>query len=131
MKKIIILLLLAPGLLTADKLYKWLDSEGVIQYSSSPPEPASVEATNKVDINGLVSFEKHSRPLPDLPQVTDNRKKRESSRCQALKADLYTLQYHHRVRIKLPSGEYSELSPEEKQEKLREITKLFEQQCAR
>ena len=129
MKKIIILLLLAPGLLAADKVYKWLDKQGVIQYSSSPPDASLTQAMSQVDAGGIVSFEKHVPPPSPSSQIAENRKLAESAHCQKLETNLYTLQNNHRVRVRLPNGEYSELSPEEKQVKLSEVSGLFEQHC--
>ncbi|MDP0561220.1 MAG: DUF4124 domain-containing protein [Candidatus Endonucleobacter sp. (ex Gigantidas childressi)] len=47
MKTIIILLLFAPSIISAEGIYKWQNNQGVIQYSSAPPAMVSASTIKK------------------------------------------------------------------------------------
>ena len=128
MKKIIMLLLLAPGILAADKVYKWLDNKGVIQYSSAPPitvRPGDVE----LDAGDIISFEPKITQPAVTQQVSNDNNSQASIYCRKLRSNLITLYKNKRVRIRHANGQFSELDENGKNEKITEISDLLKKHC--
>ncbi|MDB2384670.1 DUF4124 domain-containing protein [Endozoicomonas sp.] len=128
MKKIIMLLLLAPGILGADKVYKWLDGEGTVHYSSSPPvntRPGDVAR----DAGELIIFE----PEAIAPAVVEKQAAQDNSQlmayCHKLRNNLLTLYKNKRVRVRQADGQFVELDEAAKEEKATEVSSLLKQRC--
>ena len=128
MKKIIMLLLLAPSILTADKVYKWLDDEGIVHYSSSPPVKTR-QGDIAHDAGELVIFE----PEAVAPAVVEKQAAQDNSElttyCNKLRTNLITLYKNKRVRIRQEDGQFIELDKEAKEDKATEISSLLKQRC--
>ncbi len=131
MKKMIMLLLLAPGILAADKLYKWLDSKGVIHYSVDPPDtvrPGDIQ----IDAGDIISFEPKAIPYTTAVSSVannDSNNAKNSAYCQKVRSNLITLYKNQRVRLRLSDGTYHELDETEKKEKITEISGLLKKHC--
>lgn len=59
----LLVLLLGTQLLYAEELYRWVDADGNVQYTQTPP-PAGVKAEVK-DIKGVNSAAAEGRPQPE------------------------------------------------------------------
>ncbi|WP_263081229.1 DUF4124 domain-containing protein [Endozoicomonas sp. Mp262] len=130
MKKIVWLFLLLPGILAADKVYKWLDNNGVIHYSVEPPvitRPGDI----KMDAGEILFYEPQVSPEYDKTSYVINAadEPEPSAYCQKIRQNLVTLYKNDRVRIKQPDGTYHELDNHQKKAKIDEISALLKQHC--
>ena len=119
-------------LAAANKVYKWTDEKGVVNYSERPPFGTQTEIV-KPDIS-------HSEPVnygtaaPEKPKEdkkVDSAKTslKDPERCDAARKNLDTLKTYARIKVKGDDGEYRFLTPDEQQQKTNEATKAIEESC--
>lgn len=119
-------------LAAADKVYKWTDDKGVVNYSERPPLGTQTEVV-KPDIS-------HSEPVNyeiTASEKTKEEKKvdatktslKDPDRCDAARKNLDTLKTFARIKVKGDDGEYRFLTPEEQQQKTNEASKAIEESC--
>ena len=124
--------LLACNQALAAKVYKWVDSKGVVHYSAQPP------ATGHAEV--IKPQTGHSEPVeyttPEKPgakkEAAANQQtgiQKDPERCEAARKNEETLKSYTHIKVKGEDGEYRFLSPEEQQQKLDEANKAIEESC--
>ncbi len=124
--------------------YKWVDANGVTQYSQSPPPSGHYQVMRSSpppgDTNPGQSPVDTSPPTqnsatspaaaapPDKQQQARQQAAREQN-CQLAKQRLTQLENHPRVRITAADGSVRVMSEEEKQAKLLETRKIVNDMC--
>lgn len=136
------ILILAP--LSAQAVfYKWVDQNGVTQYTqspppsghyremSSPPPPASTAeqapvapASPQEDSASALA----KTPSPD-PQLQAKHQQELQQSCRIARQNLQLLENRARLRIKAADGSLRVMSEEEKQAKLVETRKMIDENC--
>lgn len=115
------------------KLYKWVDKEGITHYSAHPPVNQEVETVD-IRVGRGGKSQPAQPPRAEPPAKTqekiasapaDTQTLKDADKCKKVREDLNNLRTYPRVRIKDPTtGELRYMSPEEKELRL----KLSEQQ---
>lgn len=119
-----------------DKVYRWTDEKGVVNYSERPPLGTQTEIV-KPDISHSepVSYEIPSDDKANEGKKEEKKAGREKSslkdpeRCDAARKNLDTLKTYARIKVKGDDGEYRFLTPEEQQQKTNEASKAIEESC--
>ena len=133
--------LASPGLLA--EMYKWIDDEGQVQYSQSPPpgRPAqTIEPPPKVDSKS--AREKLKQQLQDFELRGDKRHEKEEAdqktqeqagerkaACEAARDRLTRLESHPRIRRVEKDESRTRLTEEERQAAIAEARKKIEEHC--
>jgi len=144
--KILFLLLCLPAL-TLGGMYRWVDDQGNVVYSQSPPPdgrrvreiappPAPAEppeAAGKRLERTLESLEQSSRKREKRKEELAKRKKTEEERrrrCQAARRNLETLTTRPpNTLFQVGENEYRRFTPEERQRQIDELQKIIEKNC--
>ena len=115
----------------AAKVYKWVDSKGVVHYSAQPP------ATGRSEV--IKPQTGHSEPVEYTAPTQPGEKKealstqtgpqKDPERCESARKNEETLRSYTHIKIKGEDGEYRFLSPEEQQQKLDEANKAIDESC--
>ncbi|MCV6614517.1 MAG: DUF4124 domain-containing protein [Cellvibrionaceae bacterium] len=123
----------SPELSAAKKFYKWVDKDGVVHYSATPPKGQKAEL-----ITTLTG--RSSTPVKQKPAETKAEKKateaiaepaKDPALCKRAQRNLKVLESNHRVRIKGEDGNLSMLSHEQKQKQIDAAKKVIDQHCGR
>ncbi|MEJ2565650.1 MAG: DUF4124 domain-containing protein [Gammaproteobacteria bacterium] len=136
------ILILAP--LSAQAVfYKWVDENGVTQYTQSPPpsggyqemsSPPPPASTSEQQPAATASPQQDSTsapaktPSPD-PQMQAKRQHALEQNCQIARQNLDLLENHARLRVKAADGSLRVMSEQEKQAKLEETRKMLDENC--
>ena len=139
-------MLIAISLSAHAAFYKWVDANGVTQYSQSPPpsghyqemhspSPPPAGDTNaeqqKVEASpptqGSASARAAAAP-PDDQELARQQAAREQN-CQLAKQRLSQLENHPRIRYMAADGSVRVMSEEEKQAKLMETRNMMNEMC--
>lgn len=131
------LLMGSVGLQAADKVYKWVDDEGVVHYGTRAPDDR--EASSFTPHTG------HSEPVtydfgPDEEEqnsrTTQNNDKQQErvtlhdpERCEAARNNLKALNNFGRVKVKNADGDFHYLTEEEQQERIKEAQQVIDEAC--
>jgi len=137
-------MLLVASLSVHAAFYKWVDANGVTQYSQSPPPSGHYQVMRSSpppgDTNAVPSPVDTSPPTqnsatspttaapPDNQRQAGQQAAREQN-CQLAKHRLTQLENHPRVRITAADGSVRVMSEEEKQAKLLETRKMVSDMC--
>jgi len=139
-------MLIAITLSAHAAFYKWVDANGVTQYSQSPPpsghyqemrspSPPPVGDTTaeqqKVEASSPTQGSAPARaatPPPDAQQQAKLQMEREQY-CQHAEQSLATLENHARLRYTAEDGSIRVMSEEEKQAKITETRKMIDETC--
>jgi hypothetical protein len=118
----------------ADKIYRWIDDEGVTHYTAHPPR-----GRNSTQIRSRTG---HSEPVnygtpgagdqaagPTTPQVEAVESARDQERCAAARQNLETLQSMARIRVMGEDGEYRYLDDEERQQRALDSQRVVDETC--
>ncbi len=149
MKLLIIILTLAlslTGQTVAAKMYKWVDENGVVQYTQSPP-PAGRKATvvkkhshgvtdqqadeNLRGLTDKASNEQKDREFKkEYASADEQRAERLKKNCEIARENLRILQNAPRIRLQSDDGgDASFLTEEQKQQKVAEAQKQINNNC--
>lgn len=137
-------LVMASGQATAT-MYKWVDSNGVTQYSQNPPPEGPVEEIEKnykPETTGLEDslqekankreeFNKRHQERLDNKALTKKEKeekKKLAMECSEAKERIKALQLERRAQIK-EGDVYTSLTKEKRQEKIKELQEKIKKHC--
>ena len=136
MKKIgILLLILLPGLVISDQIYRWTDENGVVHFSHKPTREATDhEKIDKPDISHseqasqeATTDKKETVPEPVLE--ADNMTPERMAYCDKLRQNLNTMKSSPRIRIKREDGEFEILNDKARQAEQDRLKKLLKESC--
>lgn len=134
MKKIgILLLILLPGLVISDQIYRWTDEKGTVHFSHKPThEVSDHEMVKKPDFPEPVSSEtkdqdEETQPEPVLEADVMTPELEEY--CNRLRQNLNTMKSSPRIRIKRDNGEFEILDDEARQAEQARLEKLLKESC--
>ncbi len=137
MKKTLLLLLtLLPGLLMADKIYKWTDTNGTVHFSHKPPQHS--QSADVLDLPEFPSIH-GSSDARAVAEIVEKRSDTETSQvseqaslkayCASLMSNMETLKNSPRVRVKKDNGEYDILDDEGRKSEMARIERLLQENC--
>ena len=117
---LISLLLAAPAVLAAGKLYKWTDEHGVTHYTDEPPAGRDFEARNLPrDANAERADTADEQAEDDQAQAPNPAAVRNAENCRVLRRNVEGLQIPGAVRMDLDGdGEPEVLNDEQKAQQL-------------
>ena len=144
-----LLALLAASLCAAPaaaKTYRWVDDDGVVVYSQTPPRDGRPTADVRPPPPPPVPPGEARRRLEERMQRLDDlredkelaREKRAETQegqtrrrraCEAARSNLSALQRSMNKRLRLPDGSYQRLDEDERQARLREARRHIEENC--
>jgi hypothetical protein len=120
----------------ADKLYKWVDDQGVTHYSEHPPLNTANEVIKpKTGHSDPVTY---TPPAPAPVSAAEAKKaaeaearaaRKDPKRCAEARKNLETLKTFARIKIMGADGQYRYLTPDEQKQKLTESSKVVEESC--
>jgi len=137
-------MLIAVSLSAHAAFYKWVDANGVTQYSQSPPPSGQYKEMRSSLPPGDSSAERQSaetspppqnhatEPTPAAPPDDQELARQQAAReqnCQLAKQRLSQLENHPRIRYKAADGSVRVMSEEEKQAKLMETRNMMNEMC--
>lgn len=127
----------------ATPMYKWMDSEGNIQYTQKPPpagtEYSTIKPPPRIDAErsqkGLERRQKHVDALRDQrlktaegKRIADEEKARQKKNCEKAKARLATYT-RPRVQIVQEDGSRIRATEEERQQQIKKSKEMIEEFC--
>jgi hypothetical protein len=136
-------LLISASLSVHAAFYKWMDENGVMQYSQSPPPsgdyqeihsppPPSRPGSEQPSADTSPAQQDTAAPVPSSPQDDPQQAKQQAARelnCQLAKSRLSELENHPRIRYTSEDGSVRVMGEEEKQAKIIETRKMAEDMC--
>ena len=139
MKKIgILLLILLPGLVISDQIYRWTDENGVVHFSHKPPREATDhEKIDKPEVADISNSEQASQEeitdnketVPESVLEADNMTPERMAYCDKLRQNLKTMKSSPRIRIKREDGEFEILDDKARQAEQDRLEKLLKESC--
>lgn len=138
-----LLALLLPVTGITDSIYKWIDSEGVIHFSTTPPrdqEKTVVMAKLKPqklsdNANKMTETSEDREKISDhqkietTPQESQRKSEEQIAYCNALKGNIAMLKSSPRIRVKRSDGEYEILDDGGRDKEVSRIQKLMNEFC--
>ncbi|HEX2667034.1 MAG TPA: DUF4124 domain-containing protein [Gammaproteobacteria bacterium] len=138
-------LALAAGLASADQVYKWVDKDGHVHFSQTPPAGTGVQAQT-VDVKppppdptGLANSQNLQQQIadkkkaeqkdPQRAQEEEEQKQQQKERCDELRERLNVLNAGGRATTVDSKGNVNYLSDEERDKKMAEIEGQIEKSC--
>ncbi len=137
----------APGAL-AGKVFKWIDDEGIPQYTDQAPKdreytivetfgaPKSAEAALKKRAEAAAAAqasksaaEESGKDFEAQKLERERQAKVRAENCKNARANLKTIQENARVRILGEDGEYRYLTPEERQAQIDQASEMIANSC--
>ncbi|WIO75113.1 DUF4124 domain-containing protein [Porticoccaceae bacterium LTM1] len=118
------------------KLYKWVDKNGVTHYSARPPENQKAElisistgtaVTKQEEPEARTDAEKKPTRKALTPPPPESKK--DPEKCAQVRAQLEKLRNFPRIRVEGPSGEKRYLTPDEHQQRLKQAEKQEKEFC--
>jgi cytoskeletal protein RodZ len=137
-------MLIAVSLSAHSAFYKWVDANGVTQYSQSPPPSGHYQEMRSSLPAGDTNAERQSAetsspsqgsptdPVAAAPPDDKQQARKQAAReqnCQLAKQRLSQLENHPRIRFTAADGSVRVMSEEEKQVKLMETRKMMDEMC--
>ena len=137
-------ILIAVSLSAHAAFYKWVDANGVTQYSQSPPPSGQYKEMRSSLPPGDSNAERQSaetspppqnpatEPTPAAPPDDQELARQQAAReqnCQLAKQRLSQLENHPRIRYMAADGSVRVMSEEEKQAKLMETRNMMNEMC--
>ena len=137
------LLVMSPP--AAAKLYKWVDENGVTQYTAypppkgdyknikAPPKPAVEPAKAKSDLEQRIEDFNKRRDDGSKSKAEADKKSAEAAenkaKCAKAKQNLEYYETHPRIKFKDNDGQVSVLGEEQRQKKMQDIRDVIIQVC--
>lgn len=130
----IVFFFLLTSTATFAKIYKWVDADGVIQYSTVPPKTKPAQELDirvlKPATNPNQDAENSETTNSNLtPEELETIKKGRAITCEKAKKNLVTLQSSANVSLKTKEGEVRQLSEEERTKRAEEEQKVVNEFC--
>ncbi len=117
----------------AESFYKWTDDEGTIHYTRTPPKGRDAQKINtQTKTSKPVNYNKpqsESEKASTGTTTVTAESTKNPARCEQAHKNLKTLSNAARVRITTPEGEKRYLSPDELQNKKKEMQKAIKESC--
>jgi hypothetical protein len=123
------LLIASPTM--AAKVYKWVDENGVVNFSEHPPKNTPTTVIRpKTGHSEPVTYDPPGQPAAS-PAVTDTaqQSRKDPERCEISKKNLEVLRSFGRVRVPNEDGSFHYLTEQEQQERLQATQKAIEESC--
>lgn len=124
--------LVAASPAMAVKVYKWVDDNGVTNFSEHPPKNTkSEELRPNIGHSEPVNYETPAaaadQPVAETEATQQSLK--DPERCEIATKNLETLQNFGRVRVRNEDGSFHYLSEEEQRERLESTRKSIDEAC--
>ena len=127
--------------------YRWVDENGVVSYSQTPPPSGQVE-TLEIRVPAGISSEEASKRLDGMRQQLEDRREdrklaqeeklkakqeqqRRQQNCEAARNNLQKLEGLGNRLLKTADGEYRRLTEEERQQRMQEARKNIAENCGK
>ena len=144
------LLTLTSFSVSADKIYRWVDENGVVNYTQQKPRDKEAEAI-ATDAGSSRAVKQSSAPVtsastgeplsPEQEKMLEGLRAAERARqdeiakikeqnCQQSRDVLARLTLKNRIRVRGPDGEYTVMPEEERQERISEAQENIVRYCA-
>jgi hypothetical protein len=132
MKKILLSLglatLIISPLVTADKIYSWVDEKGVTHYGANPPKGTPMRVLNaRTGHSDPVTYGEEQKEEKPKSQATPAQPDEE--RCELARKNLEVLSTSPRVKAANENGEQRYITPEEIQSQIETMEKIIEEEC--
>jgi hypothetical protein len=114
----------------AAKVYKWVDENGVVNFSEHPPKntPTTVIRPN-TGHSEPVTYATPGQPVPQAAADTAQQSRKDPERCEISRKNLEVLRSFGRVRVPNEDGSFHYLTEQEQQERLQTTQKAIEESC--
>lgn len=125
--------LVAASPVMAAKVYKWVDKDGVTNFSEHPPRNTQSEELKpktghsepvKYDTTGRVETPPPAEDADATPQPI-----KDPERCEIARKNFQTLQNFGRVRVRNDDGSFHYLTEVEQLERLKDTQKSIDENC--
>lgn len=125
---------------SAAKVYKWVDDDGVTHFSAHPPKNTQTTVIKPktghsepvhYGSDGAVITPKEAGAAVAQQQADEElaQSLKDPTRCAAARKNLTTLENFGRVKVKGDNGELHYLTPEEQQEKIKATQQAINESC--
>lgn len=124
--------------IAADKVYKWVDDQGVTHYDSSPPRNQNVTViTPKTGHSEPVVYKKSASAIAAEKAIMDAKANipeerltlKDPARCTAAKNNVKKLENFGRVRVQEEDGGFHYLTEDEQKSKIKAAQKAISESC--
>ena len=133
--------------LTLAQTYRWVDENGVVSYSQTPPPSGQAEIVNihtapqsgsqdaQERLNKMrqqLEDRREDRKLAKEEQLkSDQEKARRLQNCETARANLRKLEGLGNRLLKTPDGEYRRLTEEERQQRMQKARDNIKENCGK
>lgn len=123
--------LLAGSPALAAKVYKWVNEEGVVNFSEHPPKNTkAVEIKPNTGHSEPVFYETPGAPTSTSVAPTETQVSlKDPKRCEVARKNLQVLQNFGRVRVPEKDGSFHYLTEQEQQEQLKTTQQMIDESC--
>jgi hypothetical protein len=123
--------LLAGSPALAAKVYKWVDEQGVVNFSEHPPKNTkAVEIKPNIGHSEPVIYEKPAAETPAQAAPTEQQASlKDAQRCEIARKNLQVLQTFGRVRVPEKDGSFHYLTEQEQQDRLKTTQQAIDESC--
>jgi len=132
----IILSLSATDALAAKKFYKWVDDQGVVHYSATPPKGQKSSVITTYNRRGTPGPNQATEKPKETNNKEDDSEKPETNErikdpklCASAKKNLEVIETNHRIRLRGDDGQMRILSAEEKESQKKNSEKIVSDHC--
>ncbi len=145
MKSLLPLIMLLCTLTAQAAMYRWVDENGVTQYSQTPPPAQDADKLKPPPPPAESPQEARRRLDLQLQQIDDRREDRELAdeerrrkeeerriarkNCDSARTNLENLQSASRRLVRMHDGSYKRLTEEERQERMQKAREQIETNC--
>ncbi len=113
----------------AEKVYKWVDSDGVTHYQAHPPKNLKTETLITKTGHSAPSVNAAKEQSAELASAEIETQKASDAECEKARANLNLLNQGQRVRIKDDNGDLVYLDDSQKAAKRAEAQRFLDQAC--
>lgn len=140
-------LLAAGGTVLADQVYRWVDKNGVVHYSQTPPPSTNAATAKTVDIsvpppdsfgaksdqaliNAQAAQNKNAQEAAQKAQAAEAQKAQLQKACEAEKAQLQQMQDARRVSMTDSKGETQYMTGDDRLKAIDDLQKRIDKDCS-
>lgn len=116
----------------AAKVYKWVDENGVVNFSAHPPKDTqSTVIRPKTGHSEPVTYDTPGQTTQEQPAAanTAQQSRKDPERCEISRKNMDVLRTFGRVRVPNEDGSFHYLTEEEQQEKLKTTQQAIDESC--
>lgn len=132
----IILSMSATDALAAKKFYKWVDDQGVVHYSATPPNGQKSSVITTYNRRGTPAPNQTTGKPGETNKETEAPQKQETKEqikdpklCASAKKNLEVIETNHRIRLRGEDGKMKMLSAEEKEAQKKNSEQIASDHC--